>query len=174
MRLFVLFTALIGFTSAAFAQDKGTVSGSALLTTPIAAHRSLLTENKNQWDPQVKSFAASVNKSSVSEEEMELLRQRPDSHKEPQISRMRSTPVKLNINYEGNKGTGSVPPDNTLAVSTNGFVISGINSNLFFSRTDGTVLYTQALSDFFTDLSLGGGYFDPASFMTFLPKDLSL
>ncbi|MBK7010533.1 MAG: T9SS type A sorting domain-containing protein [Saprospiraceae bacterium] len=161
MKLFVLFTALMGVVSATFAQDKGTVSGSSLLIAPISAHRSLLTENKNQWDPQVKSFAASVNKSSVSEEEMELLRQRPDSHKEPQITRMRNNPVKLNVNYEGNKGTGSVPPDNTMAVSTNGFVISGINSNLFFSRADGTVLYTQALSDFFTDLSLGGGFFDP-------------
>ncbi len=161
MKYFALFTAFIWVATSTLAQDKGTVNGSSLLIAPISAHRSLLTENKNQWDPQVKSFAASVNKSSVSEEEMELLRQRPDSHKEPQISRMRNSPVKLNINYEGNKGTGSVPPDNTLAVSTNGFVISGINSNLFFSRADGTVLYTQALSDFFTDLNLGGGYFDP-------------
>ncbi|MBK7223796.1 MAG: hypothetical protein IPH94_21630 [Saprospiraceae bacterium] len=91
MKFFALFTAFIVATST-LAQDKGTVNGSSLLIAPISAHRSLLTENKNQWDPQVKSFAASVNKSSVSEEEMELLRQRPDSHKEPQISRMRNSP----------------------------------------------------------------------------------
>lgn len=161
MKLFSFITLLLWVSNVAFAQEKGIINGSALLSTPRAAHRNLLTENKEHWDAQVKSFAASVNKSSISEEEMEILRQRPDSHPEPQITRMRNNPVKLNINYEGNRGTGSVPPDNTLAVSTNGFVISGINSNLFFSRADGTVIYTQALSDFFTDLSLGGGYFDP-------------
>lgn len=153
---------LTGFTVSA--QQKTDYYHSEVRQAPRVAFQNGLQNSQRQWDVQLKSFAASVNKSSVSEEELEKLRQIPDHHAFPQLTRLRSNPVKMNVNYEGNRGTGSVPPDNTIAVSTNGFVISGINSNLFFSRTDGTVIYTQALSDFFTDLSLGGGYFDPRVF----------
>ena len=60
-----------------------------------------LQNTDRQWDVQLKSFAASANKSSVSEEELEKLRQLPDHHTMPQITRMRSNPARLNVNYEG-------------------------------------------------------------------------
>lgn len=152
------------------AQKHDTYYSSPILQSNRVAFQNGLQNSDRQWDVQLKSFAASANKSSVSEAEMEKLRQLPDHHAMPQISRMRSNPARLNVNYEGNRGTGSVPPDNTIAVSTNGFVISGINSNLFFSRTDGTVIYTQALADFFTDLGLGAGYFDPRVYFDVVSK----
>lgn len=161
MRFLSIFVFVFFTSSACFGQAGKAIKGSKTMYAPLIAEQfGFITENR-QWDVQLKSFAASANKSSVSDEELELLSRKPDAHGRPDISKLRNNPVKLNVNYEGNRGTGSVPPDNTLAVSTNGFVISGINSNLFFSRTDGTLILTQALSDFFTDLGLGGGYFDP-------------
>lgn len=63
--------------------------------------------------------------------------------------------------FRGNVRNGSVPMDNSMAISHNGFIVSGINTNLIFTQPDGVVRYTAALSDFFKILGLGTRMYDP-------------
>lgn len=55
----------------------------------------------------------------------------------------------LNKNFRGNLRGSSVPMDNTVAISKNGFIVSAINTNVIFTQPDGEITYTKALSDFF-------------------------
>ncbi|MEZ4911405.1 MAG: PKD domain-containing protein [Saprospiraceae bacterium] len=63
--------------------------------------------------------------------------------------------------FRGNVRDNSVPMDNTMAVSKNGFIVSAINSNIIFTQPDGKVTYQKSLYDFFTLLSLGTRMYDP-------------
>lgn len=136
--------------------------GSKIKTVPIAATISRVEHIKSDWNINLKSFAASPNKSSISDDELENLKNSNDLRYEETASRRNATlDAVLNINFEGNRGNGSVPPDNTIAVSPNGFIITSINSNLVFTSSEGKNLKEISLGDFFSDLRLSGGYFDP-------------
>lgn len=67
----------------------------------------------------------------------------------------------LNKNFRGNLRGSSVPMDNTVAISKNGFIVSAINTNVIFTQPDGEITYTKALSDFFFLLNLGTRMYDP-------------
>ena len=135
---------------------------SSILKVERAGRINYLKDNKSNWAPQLRSFEASANKSSISNEALNELKRRGRGTEVPPIhQRVQALSPVMNINFEGNGGNGSVPPDNTVAVSDNGFVISSINSNLIFAKSDGHTFFAQSLSDFFKDLGLGAGCFDP-------------
>ena len=67
----------------------------------------------------------------------------------------------VNTSFKGNKYNFLNPPDNNMAVSDDGFVVSVINSSLFFADVNGAILLEENFSDFFAFLNLNGGYFDP-------------
>ncbi|MBK7335275.1 MAG: T9SS type A sorting domain-containing protein [Saprospirales bacterium] len=61
-----------------------------------------------------------------------------------------------------NNYDGWYPPDNTMAISDNGFIVSSVNSNLSFYNENGTELLNEALGDYFSFLNLGSDFFyDP-------------
>ncbi len=64
-------------------------------------------------------------------------------------------------NFRGNSRENSVPMDNSMAVSRNGFIVSGINTNIIFTGPDGKITYTKSLADFFILLGLGTRMYDP-------------
>lgn len=79
----------------------------------------------------------------------------------PKSNRMMSeAPILLN-NFRGNLRGGSIPMDNTMAVSRNGFVVSAINSNIIFAMPDGKISFTRGFADFYKILGLGTRMFDP-------------
>ncbi len=136
-------------------------NGSAIYKVNKVSSISQMAENKEHWNVQLKSFTPSENKSMLSREE--LVRLKAEANLIPKninVSRGLAEAPLMNIDFEGNRGTGSVPPDNTIAVADNGFVVTSINSNLIFTRADGKITYNAGLADFFVDLSLGS-YFDP-------------
>jgi PKD repeat protein len=63
--------------------------------------------------------------------------------------------------FEANRSNGSVPPDNTIGVSHQGFVISAVNSNILIGNAKGDITTRQPLADFFRKLRLSSNYFDP-------------
>ncbi|MEZ4911209.1 MAG: PKD domain-containing protein [Saprospiraceae bacterium] len=71
-----------------------------------------------------------------------------------------NVPILIN-NFKGNQRGNSIPMDNSMAVSRNGFIVSAINSNVIFALPDGTLTYTRNLSDFYKILGLGTSMFDP-------------
>lgn len=63
--------------------------------------------------------------------------------------------------FKGNKYDYWAPPDNSLAVSDDGFIVSVINSSLFFSDENGNIILEESFDDFLAFLNLTGVYFDP-------------
>ena len=57
--------------------------------------------------------------------------------------------------------SGYTPPDNTMAISKDGFIVTSINSNIEYYDTVGNVLYSANYDDFINDTSLTSLFFDP-------------
>ncbi|MGB0431465.1 MAG: T9SS type A sorting domain-containing protein [Bacteroidia bacterium] len=76
-----------------------------------------------------------------------------------------SAPNVLNA-FEANIFNGYTPPDNAMAVSNNGYIVSSINSNVYYYDTDGSIL------GFTTFLKLSRDYFDNLSEDLFDPRVL--
>ncbi|MEA3496688.1 MAG: T9SS type A sorting domain-containing protein [Bacteroidota bacterium] len=53
------------------------------------------------------------------------------------------------------------PPDNTMAISDDGIIVSAINSNINYYDSDGNKLYGKSFYDFFNDASLTSLLYDP-------------
>lgn len=79
---------------------------------------------------------------------------------QPIIRNQTSAPSLIN-NFRGNARENSIPMDNTMAVSRNGFVVSAINSNIIFTMPDGKITYSKGFADFYKILALGTRMFDP-------------
>lgn len=67
----------------------------------------------------------------------------------------------LSTHFRGNIRDNSVPMDNTIAVSRNGFIVSAINVNVIFTNPTGEVTFRRGLNDFFKLLNLGSTMYDP-------------
>ncbi len=67
----------------------------------------------------------------------------------------------INQSFRGNNRMGSVPMDNSMAISRNGFIVSAINSNVVFTNPEGKITFEKGFPDFFTLLGLGTRMYDP-------------
>lgn len=72
-----------------------------------------------------------------------------------------SLDLHLNLNFRGNIMDNSVPMDNTIAVSRNGFIVSAINVNVIFTNPSGEITFRRSLLDFFRLLNLSSTMYDP-------------
>ncbi len=64
--------------------------------------------------------------------------------------------------FEGNLFNGYRPPDNAIAISDAGYIVSIVNSSISFSQENGNVLLnSQSLNDFFDYLNLANFVYDP-------------
>ena len=75
-------------------------------------------------------------------------------------SRMDITP-KVNASFKGNAFNFWAPPDNSLAVSDDGYVVSVVNSSIYCMDVNGNVLLEENFANYLDFLNLAGGYFDP-------------
>ncbi len=95
-------------------------------------------QHNSENDELVKSIKAQnfIIKKSFSNVENDL---EPNSHliKTPEVG----------IGLQANKNTGSTPMDNTIAIGSNGWIVSGANSSINYVRY-GSVQYTQKFSSF--------------------------
>ncbi len=67
----------------------------------------------------------------------------------------------MNQNFKGNTYNYWSPPDNNLAVSDQGFVVSVANSNILMTDEQGNRLAESNFEDFMDFLHLAGVYYDP-------------
>lgn len=66
----------------------------------------------------------------------------------------------INESWQGINAT-LVPPDNAMAISPAGKIVSSVNSRIAFHETDGTETFSSSLSDFFSTASPNATIFDP-------------
>lgn len=143
--------------------------GSPLFTTYSDGTLSPL-DIKDDWGISLKHKSTFFHNSEYSLEEYKNLKKEANELKnKPNVDRNSYTnpnrmqteaPVLLN-NFRGNIRGNSIPMDNTMAVSRNGFVVSAINSNIIFAMPDGEVTYSRGFADFYKVLGLGTRMFDP-------------
>jgi PKD repeat protein len=139
------------------------IKGSEIRVIEKAGEISSLAEINENWDVHLRSLSASANKGPISEEALAKIREeaRDETNKVQKGSRRILKSPNLGMRFESNRSNGSVPPDNAIAVSDNGHIISCVNANIWIGRADGKLDKTSALLDFFKKVQLGGGYFDP-------------
>lgn len=77
------------------------------------------------------------------------------------ISKGVTNPI-LGVNFKGNFFNGYIPPDNSMAISNDGIIISVVNTNIEYYDTYGSVLFSTSFNSFFNDTNLTSvGFFDP-------------
>lgn len=175
----LIFTLFLGIIQLGFAQKnkmiipdlKGKIvqknAGSVLLSTPCSGKitPSAITEN---WGVELTNYGAFHHTSKVDTKSFELLKNKANERQNQEFKPTPNTNLRqdslmpfLNKNFRGNQRETSVPMDNTVAVSRNGFIVSGINTNVIFTQPDGKITFTKTLSDFFFLLNLGTRMYDP-------------
>lgn len=67
----------------------------------------------------------------------------------------------VNLNFEANWSLVGTPPDNSMAISNGGYVVTVNNDDIEYYNTSGTFLYYSYWSDFFNDATLTSIIYDP-------------
>jgi len=144
-------------------------NGSELLKSTLVGTYNP-TDLEENWDVSIRNLEAFQHASSVTKKEFQKLkdeanqtRLNPSTTERAHNITSRNTPNApyLNFNFTGNTRSTSIPMDNSIAVSRNGFIVSAINTNIIFAGPDGNITYSKGLSEFFTLLNLGNRMYDP-------------
>lgn len=155
-------------TKATFKQNPGvvnTIAPSEQRTAELLMFRQpLATEAK--WNMKIENIHAPKE---YSPEVAELKKQKDSLklHAELGIGNdgsytRRAFEPTIGVNFEGNELRSVTPPDNAIAVSTDGYVVSVDNYSIEYYKTDGTVLLSREThDDFFNDNELNSKIFDP-------------
>lgn len=129
-----------------------------------------------QWNPRMNVIDAPPIPGQLSEEKA-LIRQLTEEKVNRQRSGATPTPgadddkggdfpegganaPTINESWQGINATLN-PPDNAMAISTGGKIVSSVNSRIAFHETDGTETFSSSLSDFFSPVSPNATVFDP-------------
>ncbi|NQV01106.1 MAG: T9SS type A sorting domain-containing protein [Bacteroidia bacterium] len=67
----------------------------------------------------------------------------------------------IGASFEGNWFDQTTPPDNSMAISNGGYIVSVTNSHIEYFNTDGTRLFTSSFDDLFGDPSFTSLIYDP-------------
>lgn len=142
--------------------SKGLSQRSAILHQPLS--KDVDTSNTAKWNKSLICF----EKSHKTAPAFQKIIDRKTAEK---IANSNSIGVKtdslqaLSPNIETNFGTmsytGFTPPDNTLAISKDGIIVTAINSKLEYYDTIGTLLYSANFDDFINDSNIFSVFYDP-------------
>ena len=116
-------------------------------------------------------WATSVRPTFSREHSNELVRQIKQSKLQAKLDSYQPTEEPQNIeravhpaigtNFEANWSIEGTPPDNTLAISNGGYIITANNDGVEYYTSSGSFLYFDYWPDFFNDNSLTASIFDP-------------
>jgi hypothetical protein len=67
----------------------------------------------------------------------------------------------IGTNFEANWSIDGTPPDNTLAISNGGYIVTANNDGIEYYSASGAYLYFDYWSDFFDDPDLSASIYDP-------------
>lgn len=67
----------------------------------------------------------------------------------------------VGTSFEANWSTQQTPPDNSIAISNGGLIVSVNNDGIVYADENGSILYAAFWSDFFNDPSLTAAIYDP-------------
>lgn len=98
----------------------------------------------------------------LKKEKLEQKLSDPAPQEDRGVEGVTSDPPVVFRNFQGNLFNGWYPPDNHIAISDNGFIVSVVNSNIsVFNESGATLLGNKPLGDYFDYLDLTDFYYDP-------------
>ena len=117
-------------------------------------NRSLINfEKKHKLSPEIQEIIDKKTNLKL----QNLKNHYPD---ENQTNEIQVNPT-IGINFEGNWFNGITPPDNSMAISNGGYIVTTCNSSIEYYNTSGTYLYGSSFDDLFNDASLTSMIYDP-------------
>jgi hypothetical protein len=118
----------------------------------------------DKWAVSVRpTFSRTHGSEALRQFKTNKMQQKLDSYKTPsgpESSERAVVPV-LGTNFEANWSVDGVPPDNTIAISNGGFIVTANNDGIEYYTESGNFLYFDAWFDFFNDNSLVSSIYDP-------------
>jgi hypothetical protein len=135
---------------------------SALQTAPL--YKSIEHDGGTKWAVTVKNRTyrqhslPEVEAIKAAKRDAKLASYHPSPEDESNTRAV--TPV-IESGFEANWSTESTPPDNTIAISNGGIIVSANNDGIEYYNENGTNLYFDFWSDFFDDSQLTSSIFDP-------------
>ena len=168
------------FTAPVFAQyRKAEISKEAAASHLLPVHplrSAMLTEARSMssnmisglpdWNPSMVSIAKIHELPADVAREIEVKTQ--DKIRNNQSSYPDESPLdsplnspQIGNNFAGNIFNGMTPPDNSMAISNGGIVVTVNNSTLEYYSTGGTQLFSSSFANFFNDPTLTGAIYDP-------------
>lgn len=143
--------------------------GSNLQKATLEGIRTAYTISE-AWNPQLQHLGSHHHATIISKEEFLKEKEKVNDELKARMGEVKAEqrsiqdtvlPPHQGYHFRGNQRGTSVPMDNTVAVSENGFIVSAINSNIVFTQPDGVISFSKGLPDFFALLGLGNRMYDP-------------
>ena len=132
------------------------LSGEVLSGQPATAwHKQLISFDKKH------TLAPEVMAEKLRKTQEKLSRTNGAFQDESQLKGVTDQPT-IGTNFEGNWFDNTTPPDNSMAISNEGYIVSVTNSHIEYFDMSGTRLFTSSFDDFFGDPSFTALLYDPA------------
>lgn len=145
-----------------------------IMVNPIKSDKQItelsgqaIHDTEKHWNRSVKHLEKKHELSEelrkIKEEKTLLKRQNVKENypNQEQVNKTSSVNPVVGTNFAGNWYDGGYPPDNSMAISNGGYIVTAVNSNIEYYNTSGTLLYTSSFDDFFNDATLTSSIYDP-------------
>jgi len=123
-----------------------------LNSTPLLTNIKNL-EKKQIFSKEIDSLKSNKTKSKLKNVQIEKLKKEYELNSDINL--------KVGTNFKANIFNGGAPPDNTLAISNNGNIVSVINCNVAYFNENGTQIWTGSFWELFNDPTLTEIIYDP-------------
>jgi hypothetical protein len=129
-----------------------------------AAGEVSISQDMPKWNQRLVSFAKNhelPEKIRKEKEERTKVKNETLGHYYPDESNAVLSNPKIGVNFRANLFDGYTPPDNSMAVSSNGIIVTVTNSHLEYYNSLGQNISSISFADFFNDPAFTGNIYDP-------------
>jgi hypothetical protein len=122
------------------------------------------TESANKWAITVKpTFSKKHYSQDIIDIKESKIQEKINSYNESEEipKAAKSVNPTIGTNFEGNWSVVGTPPDNSMAISNGGHIVTANNDGIEYYNSSGSFLYFDYWSDFFNDNTLTGPIYDP-------------
>ncbi|MBE0646995.1 MAG: T9SS type A sorting domain-containing protein [Bacteroidales bacterium] len=123
-------------------------------------------QNHPEWHTRLISFdkkhalSPEMTAEKLRKTQEKLSRTNKDFQDESQLKGVTDNPT-IGASFAGNWFDQTTPPDNSMAISNGGYIVSVTNSHIEYYDMSGTRLFTSSFDDFFNDPSFTALIYDP-------------
>jgi len=141
------------------------VKRSALMTVNTV-QQSNRVQNLPEWNTNLVSYAKIHElpenvKKEIADKTMQKIRDLKGYYPDETQSQSPATNFQMGSNFQANLFNGLTPPDNSMAISNGGYIVSVVNSLIEYYDMGGNLLYSSSFANFFNDPTLTGLLYDP-------------